>query len=203
MTYRNFRLFIGPGAACLSFMFGVFVFDSVDRISAYVYFQPSTFSQVGLEDQLRVPPIAIPENLADIPVSSSSFGRADEEVLNGWYKLDDYPGFDEVGLILLTPAEGKEYQYEAVVLTNSDFENSSEGPFHETNSAKLSGETISFETKSLGRISYSFKGKFFKARFTGSEGEEVLQGKLVKRVNGRQVASVEGEFKYYTPTCWH
>ena len=133
--------------------------------------------------------------------------ESEDQYIYGWYSLKNYgKKMPEVEMIkLYGDNEGENGErLKKVVLSAGIYTSLSddiEKGFAEEDWTRFDGRNVSFKTKKLKGIVYSFEGSFFKGKTSGDEGEAVLRGTLRKYVKGKKVAEVSGDFFYNEPYC--
>lgn len=130
----------------------------------------------------------------------------DEKGVYAWY----YPPNDasqlrgEVAFISLSSEPTRNdgsLVYEAGVMTN--FYDDVDRDYALAVKTNVTGDRLTFRTKTVKGVSFSFDGRFFKGRKTGEQNEPVLRGTLTRLVKGKPAGSFTGDFGFAEPHCLH
>lgn len=126
----------------------------------------------------------------------------------GWYRLENYRGMEEVGMISLSrDDEMKEDRTVTAKDVSSggiyiSFNEDDDTKFVESVWAEVDEKKAKFRTNKIKGIEYRFEGVFYNNKTSGYDGEKVLRGVLRKYVKGKKIAEARGDFAYYEPRCW-
>jgi hypothetical protein len=123
--------------------------------------------------------------------------RSPPDITSAYYFVDQPPkGFEDVDWIALfaVDANGRRVPLNGFIRLR-DRHRGRFVNFFLTNPT-LRGQAISFSTKAISGISYTFKGQFLKLENL-EDNEIVLKGLLRKLRNGRKVAEFETRYSYF------